>query len=122
MDLLKVNGVKISTPQTLEYQRYDLDSEEGSGRNQNGLMFRDRKATKVKIVCTWPPLEDSEMRVLLNSVKSTFFTLEYPDPYEPTGRRTMTAYVGDRTSPLFKIDHVKNVCVWEGLSMNFIER
>lgn len=117
--ILKVNGVWIQDPSSLEYQRYDLDSEEGSGRNQRGEMFRDRVAVKVKLVCKFPPLYQEDMATLLQSVKDQFFTLEYPDAYEGT-RKTITAYVGDRTLPMYTVRNGK--VLWEGLSMNFIER
>lgn len=56
-DVIKINGVGFN-PSSLEFQVYDLDGEEGSGRNQNGEMFRDRKAVKRKIVCTFNGLTE----------------------------------------------------------------
>ena len=119
--ILKVNGVFIKDPSKLEYQRYDLDSEEGSGRNQLGEMMRDRVAVKRKLVCQFPPMHDDEISKLLQAVKDEFITLEFPDPY--LGRKdTMTCYVGDRTTPAYMYNHLEEMYLWEGLSMNFIER
>lgn len=121
MDILKVNGVAIKNPTSLQYDRYDLDSEEGSGRNQDGLMFRDRKAIKVKLVCNFPPMNDSEISKLLEAVEPEFIELEYPDARY--GKRlTKTFYVGDRTAPVFIYDDILDKWIWESLSMNFIER
>ena len=119
--ILKVNGVFIQDPSSLEYQRYDMDSEQGSGRNQQGLMLRDRVAVKVKLVCKFPPMYEDEASALLKAVKDTFMQVEYPDPYEGT-RRTMTAYVGDRSVPLYTYDWNKGKYLCEGISFNFIER
>ena len=119
--ILKVNGVFIQDPSDLEYQRYDMDSEDGSGRNQQGLMLRDRVASKVKLVCKFPPLKGDDVSALLQAIDNVFFELEYPDAY--TGkRRTMTCYVGDRTIPAYSIDKDTGEILWNGVSANFIER
>lgn len=119
--ILKVNGVFIQDPSSMEYQRYDLDSEEGSGRNQLGEMLRDRVAIKRKLVCKFPPMLDNEISALLQAVNNEFITLEFPDPY--TGKReTMTCYVGDRTAPAYTYNYIEEMYLWEGLNMNFIER
>ena len=121
MDILKINGVAIKAPSTLEYQRYAIDSEDGSGRNQDGEMVRDCIGVKTKLVCTFPPMRDDEISDLLKAVEPLFFEIEYPDAYIG-GRRTMTAYVGDRTMPLYIYDKITNSWIWQGLSMNFIEK
>lgn len=119
--ILKVNGSYIHDPMTMEYQRYDLDREEGSGRDQSGLMFRDRAATKVKLQCTFPPMKAKELAALLQAVDSTFFELEYPDAFTGT-RKTITAYVGDRTAPKWYCDPITGEERYQAISMNFIER
>lgn len=117
--ILKVNGVFIQDPSSLEYQRYDMDSEEGSGRNQQGLMLRDRVATKVKLVCKFPPMKGADLSVLMQAIDDVFFTVEYPDAY--TGaRKTITCYAGDQTAPMYTIKN--GVVLWEGFNVNFIER
>lgn len=119
--ILKINGVFIQDPSSLQVQLYDLDSEDGSGRNQAGDMLRDRKAVKRKVVCKFPPMYDNEISELLQAVQDEFFTLEYPDPHTG-GRRTSTFYVGDRTMPMYSLDEKTNVSLWKELNMNFIER
>ena len=121
MDILKINGVPIKNPMSLQYERYDLDSEEGSGRNQDGLMFRDRKSVKVKLTCEFPPMTETEMSKFLEAIEPVFFEIEYPDARLGT-RRTMTAYVGDRVTPLFKYDEALDEWIWDSISANFIER
>ena len=72
MAILQINKVDIANPNTLTWDLYDLDSEDGAGRNQEGLMFRDRVAVKRKLNCTWPPMEPLEMSVLLKSMDDEF--------------------------------------------------
>lgn len=119
--ILKVNGVFIQDPSSLEYQRYDLDSEEGSGRNQVGEMLRDRVAVKRKLVCKFPPMKSNEVAELLQAVSDVFMEVEFPDPYTNT-RQTMICYVGDRTTPFYTWDYINDCWILEEVAFNFIER
>ena len=55
MSVIKINGVDFS-PSTLEYQRYDIESSDGSGMNADAETIRERIAVKVKLACTFPPM------------------------------------------------------------------
>ena len=121
MNILQINKIDIADPMTLTWDMYDLDSEEGAGRTQDGLMFRDRVAVKRKINCTWGPLELEEMSRLLKSMDDVFFTLRYPDAHDGMYREG-EFYVGDRSTPLYMWNDAKQKYLWEGLSANFIER
>lgn len=115
-----VNGVAIPTPQTCKITVYDIDSEEGTGRNQLGEMFRDRVAVKRKVECTWPPQTSAIVSALLSAVEDEFITLTYPDP-KLGGQRTMTCYVGDRTSEMYWIQPDGEV-LYSSTAFNFVER
>ena len=115
MAILKINGVDIADPQKLTWDLYDLDSEEGAGRNQQGMMLRDRVGVKRKVNCSWGPMKNEEISKLLKAMDDAFFTLEYPDAHDG-GFRTGTFYVGDRSTPMYYNG------LWTGLSANFIER
>jgi len=115
--MLKVNGVVVATPSSFKVTISDLDGE--SNRNAKGELIRDRVAIKRRLECEWPPLKMNEISTLLKSVKDVYFTVEYPDPMEGTFI-TRTFYVGDRTSPVYRIKG--NEILWENLSMNFIEK
>ena len=120
MSILTINSVAIKDPQVLQWDISDLDSEDGSGRNQLGQMFRDRVAVKRKLTCQWPPLDQSEISAILTAVSGEFFTITYPDAQ--TGAfRTMTAYVGDRSAPMYMFQG-NDKWLWENLSMNIIEQ
>ena len=121
MAILQINGVNVADPMTLTWDIYDLDSEDGAGRNQLGEMFRDRVAVKRKLNCTWPPMEPQEMAVLLQQMDDVFFTVRYPDAHDGAYREG-TFYVGDRSTPMFMWNNEKQKFLWEGLSANFIER
>lgn len=121
MNVLKVNGIAISNPSSLEWKESDLDSDDGTGRNQLGEMFRDRITVKHSLSVTFPPLEDRAMSELLNAISPTFFELEYPDP--KLGKRNIiTVYVSDRSVPVYAFDKNSKQWLWQGLSIEFIER
>ena len=123
MDVLKVTKksavVSLPAPDELKWNISDLDAD-GTGRNQNGDMFRDRVAVKRKLECSWRPLGSAEMATLLQAVDDVFFDLTYPDAMTGTDR-TMTCYVGDRSSPIMRPE-TDGKWLWGGLSMNFVER
>lgn len=119
MSLLKINGVALPAPTVLQPGIQDLDSEDGTGRNQRGTMFRDRVAVKRTVHVEWGVLSKSEMKSILAAMASVTFQLTYPDPQEG-GLKTITAYVGDRTPAICSVisDTDWN---WLGLSVDFVE-
>lgn len=120
MSVIKINGEEFS-PATLEYQRYDVESSDGSGMNVDAQTIRDRIATKVKLSCTFPPMHDHEVSALLHAVDSVFFEIEYPDAYLGA-RKTIIAYASDRAMPLYVYDVICSEWLWQGVSMTFIEK
>ena len=121
MAILQINNFDIADPKTLTWDIYDLDSEDGAGRNQEGLMFRDRVAVKRKLNCTWPPMEPAEMSKLLKAMSDVFFTIRYPDAFDGAYREG-EFYVGDRSTPMYMWNAEKGKYLWQGLTANFIER
>lgn len=121
MALLTINGVAIKDPSEMTPSIQDVDTEEGSGRNQLGEMFRDRVAVKRKLTCKWNVLSRSQVKALLSAVTDTFFSVTYYDPLLDT-TRTMTAYVGDRSMPIYYFDPTSGKAIYRSLSMNFIEK
>ncbi len=122
MSVLEINSVKVKTPFSLKVTLQDIDSDD-TGRNQKGTMIRDRVVggsdVKRKVECTWKALTSSEISALLKAMDAVSFNVTYPDPY--TGNsRTMKAYVGDRSSPIF-ITRPDGSYVWESLTANFVE-
>lgn len=119
MALLKIGEVNLPAPVVLQPSIQDLDSEEGTGRNQAGTMFRDRIAVKRTVHCEWGILSRDEMSELLTAMSPQSFPLTYPDPQ--TGKlETITTYVGDRTPAIVSVISDTDWC-WAGLSVDFVE-
>ena len=115
--MLKIGNDSIATPKVMTVDIMDLDDQ--TTRNANGDLIRDRIAVKRKLNCEWGPLTNSDISALLSKVTATLFSVTYPDPLTGSNE-TKTFYVGDRHSPVYTIRN--NIPLWEGLSMNFIER
>lgn len=119
MALLKIGATELPAPTVLQPGIRDLDSEDGTGRNQAGTMFRDRIAVKRSVHCEWGVLTRTEMADLLSAISPASFSLTYPDPQ--TGDfSTITAYVGDRTPAMCNMIG-NNDWNWTGLSVDFTE-
>lgn len=107
---------KVPTPQTYGWSVEDLDSEEGTGRNNaTGEMFRDRVATKRKLSFTWPPLSISETSRLLKSLKPEFISVKYLDA-EEGDYIIKTFYAGPKSA---NCGHRGR---WLGIAANLIEK
>ncbi len=122
---IKYNGewVSLPDPQSMKINNYDLDSGDGTGRNQNGELLRDRVAVKEKLEITFPPMMRADYQGILNMVKDTFFTVKYYSDYYGEVREA-TMYVGDRQVQLYYMQDQTNPSEgWtNAISMNFIER
>lgn len=119
MALLKINTVDLPAPTVLQPGIQDLDSEDGTGRNQNGTMFRDRIAVKRTVHCEWGVLSRAEMAALLSAMSSASFSLTYPDP-QAGEIKTITAYVGNRVPAICSVIS-DTEWMWTGLSVDFVE-
>lgn len=108
--------VKVPTPQTYGWSVEDLDSEEGTGRNNaTGEMFRDRVATKRKLSFTWPPLSIQDTSRLLKALKPVFITVKYLDA-EEGDYVTKVFYAGPKSA---NCGHRNR---WLGITANLIEK
>lgn len=114
--------VAVKAPATLQVALQDIDSDD-AGRNQKGTMVRDRVVgganAKRKVSCTWKGLTSNETSQLLQAMSAVAFYVTYPDPYTGSNR-TMKAYVGDRTLPIYK-KNADGTYLWESLTANFVE-
>lgn len=116
--MIKVNGTTIPAPDTYEVTIADLDA--SANRSGNGTLFRDRVAVKRTIDMSWTSLSASELSVLLKSVSSIFFTVNYLDPVD-NASKTGTFYVSDRKQGV-AIKNRDGSYTWKGISFSFIER
>lgn len=121
MEILKINGTTICNPNALQWQEANIDGDGGTGRNQQGDMFIDRIGSKRKLSVSFPPMDDESMSVLLNAIEPVFFDVEYPDP-KLGKRNTMTVYINDKSVPVYGFDKDKNMWLWQGVSLEMMER
>ena len=124
-DYFAINGVEldgVNLPMPAHggatFSVQDIDSSETS-RNQNGLMMRERVATKIKWQFTFPPLNRQMCSALLNAISDVTIQFEYPDPFLPSGTTVKTCYVGDRTMPVYST--ASGMPMWENISFSVIE-
>lgn len=115
--MIKINGVTIATPNSFSVSIEDINGQ--SVRNANGDLYIDRISTKVKIDCSWPPLDNESTSVLLKAVKDTFFSVEYPDPVEGE-LVSKTMYVESKSVPIYSF--IDGKAKWNGLKMTFSEK
>lgn len=123
MAILKVrkeNGtlVELPDPYDMETGVQDVDGHT-AGRNQSGLMFRDRVAVKMKFSCKWHNIDEDKVSTILNAITDQFFTLIVFDPLSKQNKE-YTVYVGDRTMGAYWFHNGK--WLFSNLNANFIER
>lgn len=110
-------------PSTMKIAIQDLDSGEGTGRNQDGKMFRDRVSVKEKIKLTFPPMYRIDYHRMLRLLRGQFFKARYFSDMTLTVRE-IEMYVGDREATIYNKydtsdqDHM----IVKDISFNFIER
>lgn len=115
--------VSLIDPSAMTVNTYDLDSGEGTGRNQNGEMFRDRVAVKEKIEMTFPPMYRADYVELLSLIKDSFFQVKYFSDLQGK-ERTATMYVGDRKASIYyRYDTSSPMkAMVKDVAFNFIEK
>jgi len=116
MALLSINGVEVLAPTSYSVGIQEISKAE---RNANGLMIKDRIATKVKLEFSWDVIEPNELTKILTLLDNNFFTVTYLDP-KANSYLTKTFYAGDKSMDgmLFK----DGVMTWKGFKFNVVER
>jgi len=115
-NVLFIGSSYVKTPKRLTVGIYDVSA--SADRNAKGEILIDRVAVKRKVECEWGALTNNEISTILSAATDVFFTVKYPDPLSGA-EKTITAYVGDRTAPVYRYD---STALWEGLKMNLIEK
>ena len=117
----------LPNPQSIQWDMADIEAEGSSGRTQMGTYFRDVIAKKVTVSVSWGLLTDEQMSQILTAIDSDEFILIYPDAKDGA-MREMTAYVSSRTAPMYRCMPSSQsetgdfAWVWQGLSINFMEK
>lgn len=119
---LTVNGIDI-TPyiafRGLKWQRNDVDGWD-AGRAMDGVMYRQRIGTKIRLDITCRPMKTSEISVVLNAIQPEYVTVTYDDPLYGNNR-TATFYSNNNpASFLIKKDNGDEY--WDSVSFPLVER
>lgn len=118
---LTINGVDI-TPYIayggLKWTRSDIDSPE-TGRAMNGLMYRGRVATKIRLDVTCRLLKSEELRTVLNLILPEYVTVTYDDPMYGIVTKTMYA---NNNPAVYQIKKPSGEEYWSGVTFPLIER
>ena len=110
---ITIDGVDI-TPyiayQGVQWSRNDVDGP-NAGRTMNGLMIRDRVATKIRLDITCRPLKTDELRTLLNLIYPEFVTVVYEDPMQGLVSKNMYAN-NNKAQFLQRYEPEETDCQW----------
>lgn len=115
---LRVNGVDIMPyieQKGIKWTRNDLDGS-NAGRTMDGLMHRERIASKVRLDITCIPLPSEDARILLTAIYPEYVEVEYVDPMYGPSIKTMYS----NNNPATYID--THTDLWEGITFPLIER
>lgn len=116
--MIKVDGVAIKTPSTFDWSINDVSTGD-AGRTQDGLMHKNRKTRKRKIVLKWTNPTPNEAAAILSAFAPEYVKVNYFDPLDKR-KETRTFYSGDQSVP-FKVWTVNNKRYSE-VSFDIIER
>ena len=101
----------------LKYSRNDIDAS-GSGRAQNGYLYRHRIAQKARWDATLRPLTQEEMNTVLGWVDAESFLVRTASPR--TGETTIYKVYSNNIPATFKIMK-GDTQYWAGIQIPFIE-
>lgn len=119
--VFEINGVNILpyvAHEGIKWQRNDLDGPE-AGRTLDGLMHRDRVASKVRMDITCRPLRSFEAQIVLQAIYPEYVTVRYTDPMSGLTERTMYANNNPATHMMIQDNGVE---WWSGITFPLIER
>ena len=116
-EIFRIAGVKVKTPSLpLKFGEFDVTNRR---RVASAKMVGDIIATKRRVDVFWKMIEDSELELILNTIRANkpYFTIEFP---VPGGQQTITCYNGDIYTSLW---HTTNgVRYWDKVTISFIEQ
>lgn len=115
MAMIKVGNVNLPEPSSYKVTAQDIDSE-NTGRNENGIMFRERIRQDVyKIQVAWQNISESDKNTIINAIGNATFSVTF---FYGSQTLTKTMYVGDRSCDL--VWKPQTGSIWN-VSVNFIE-
>ena len=119
--VLTINGTDITSLIAhggLKWQRNDLESPK-AGRALDGLMYRGRVSTKIRLDITCRPMKTDELRTLLNLIYPEYVSVTYEDPME--GVVTKTMYSNNNPVTFLRM-HSDGTETWDDITFPLVER
>lgn len=121
MAIITINGTAYDTnnaPSKMSIGIYDVSNPD-SGRDLNGLMYKNLVARKYKIELEWWCPSPAVVSQVLTSIDPEYFNVTFTDP-KTNSSVTKSMYVGDRSAPyqMWGTDRK----FFSKLSFNLIER
>lgn len=116
--VLKINGTDILRfveEKGVKWQRNDMDGP-NAGRTMDGIMHRERVASKVRLDVTCLPLKTEDAKTVLNAIYPEYVEVEYLDPMHGIVTKTMYSNNNPATYMNTQTD------LWEGINFPLIER
>ena len=101
-----------------KWSRYDVDSP-STGRALNGLMYRGRVATKIRLDIKCRPLTATELNTVLNAILPEYVTVTYSDPMYGTVTKTMYS---NNNPAVHALTNSNGTEWWDGISFPLVER
>lgn len=121
MAIITINGTAFSTdnaPSKMSIGLYDVSNSD-SGRDQNGLMYKNLVTRKYKIELEWWGVSPALTSQILTAIDPEYFSVSFTDP-KTNSWVTKTMYVGDRSAPYQMWG--ENRKFFSKVSFNLIER
>lgn len=119
--VFKIDGtdiLKYVASDGLKYTRSDLDGP-NAGRTLDGLMHRDRIASKIRWDVTCHPLTEQELSEILTLIEPEFVTVEYTDLQT---RRVVSKTMYSNNVPTTLAFAYKDGAWWTDLTFPLIEQ
>lgn len=120
--VLKIDGVDIlpfvDYNNGVKWQRSDLEDPE-AGRTLDGVMWRDRVDSKVRLDIRCHPLKSADVSTILNLILPEYVTVQYTDPMY--GLREVIMYSNNNPAT-FMLLQEDGTEWWSDISFPLIER
>lgn len=121
--VLEINGVDIIPYVAFggfKWQRADIDGPNAGRTLDNGYLYRDRVASKVRLDITCRPLTSKETEIVLSAIYPEYITVTYTDPQQGG---VVTKEMYSNNNPASHLIHRRDGSeVWGGITFPLIER
>ena len=119
--LFTVNGLNLLpylSEDGLRWTRFDVEAPD-TGRTLDGVMYRGRVASKIRLDVRCRPLNTREMQLVLQAILPEYVTVRYTDPQDGSVTRTMYS---NNIPTLCATVYDDGTARWEGLEFPLIQR